>query len=261
MPPIRVLIADDEPLLLQALGEVIGSSPALRDRRDRGERGGRHAPGRRPSPARRAARRADAGGRRDRGRRGDPDIVAGDPCRRPLGVRGRGADGGDARGGGRRVRGQGRPRKRHPGSASRRRRRMRSAPHAGGGLRRGYHPSDAGRQPGHPGGRCAGVGSGAACSGGEMTGRRFEPPDGLFAAALDATPSGIVLCDRDLRIVGANRAAERIPDDAARPGRRDAHRRSSGRPQERHRSHRAGVRDRARLQMISRSASARAAAD
>ncbi len=44
-----------------------------------------------------------------------------------------------------------------------------------------------------------------------MTGRRFEPPDGLFAAALDAAPSGIVLCDRDLRIVGANRAAERIP--------------------------------------------------
>jgi DNA-binding NarL/FixJ family response regulator len=27
MPPIRVLIADDEPLLLQALGEVIDSSP------------------------------------------------------------------------------------------------------------------------------------------------------------------------------------------------------------------------------------------
>jgi YesN/AraC family two-component response regulator len=27
MQPIRVLIADDEPLLLQALGEVIGSSP------------------------------------------------------------------------------------------------------------------------------------------------------------------------------------------------------------------------------------------
>jgi DNA-binding NarL/FixJ family response regulator len=27
MPPIRVLIADDEPLLLQALREVIGSSP------------------------------------------------------------------------------------------------------------------------------------------------------------------------------------------------------------------------------------------
>jgi DNA-binding NarL/FixJ family response regulator len=27
MPPIRVLIADDEPLLLQALGEVIDASP------------------------------------------------------------------------------------------------------------------------------------------------------------------------------------------------------------------------------------------
>ncbi|HSD02040.1 MAG TPA: response regulator transcription factor [Gaiellales bacterium] len=27
MPPIRVLIADDEPLLLEALGEVIDSSP------------------------------------------------------------------------------------------------------------------------------------------------------------------------------------------------------------------------------------------
>jgi len=27
MPPIRVLIADDEPLLLEALGEVIGASP------------------------------------------------------------------------------------------------------------------------------------------------------------------------------------------------------------------------------------------
>ena len=27
MQPIRILIADDEPLLLQALGEVIGSSP------------------------------------------------------------------------------------------------------------------------------------------------------------------------------------------------------------------------------------------
>jgi DNA-binding NarL/FixJ family response regulator len=27
MPPIRVLIADDEPLLLEALGAVIGSSP------------------------------------------------------------------------------------------------------------------------------------------------------------------------------------------------------------------------------------------
>jgi PAS domain S-box-containing protein len=48
-----------------------------------------------------------------------------------------------------------------------------------------------------------------ACSGGGVTGRRFEPPDDLLAAALDAAPSGIVLCDRDLRIVGANRAAER----------------------------------------------------
>jgi len=27
MPPIRVLIADDEPLLLQALGDIIGASP------------------------------------------------------------------------------------------------------------------------------------------------------------------------------------------------------------------------------------------
>jgi PAS domain S-box-containing protein len=35
-------------------------------------------------------------------------------------------------------------------------------------------------------------------------------PEELLAAALDATPSGIVLCDRELRVVGANRAAERI---------------------------------------------------
>ena len=41
-----------------------------------------------------------------------------------------------------------------------------------------------------------------------MTEGRFEPSHDLLAAALDATPSGIVLCDRDLRIVGAKRAAE-----------------------------------------------------
>ncbi|HSD02039.1 MAG TPA: PAS domain-containing protein, partial [Gaiellales bacterium] len=35
-------------------------------------------------------------------------------------------------------------------------------------------------------------------------------PDDLLAAALDATPSGIVLCDRELRVIGANRAAERM---------------------------------------------------
>jgi PAS domain S-box-containing protein len=45
-----------------------------------------------------------------------------------------------------------------------------------------------------------------------MTHRRL--PDELLAAALDATPSGIVLCDRELRVVGANRAAERM---AAQP--------------------------------------------
>ena len=42
-----------------------------------------------------------------------------------------------------------------------------------------------------------------------MTERRFEPSHDLLAAALDAAPSGILLCDRDLRIVGANRAAVR----------------------------------------------------
>jgi PAS domain S-box-containing protein len=39
-------------------------------------------------------------------------------------------------------------------------------------------------------------------------------PKELLAAALHATPTAIVLCDRDLRVVGANRAAERI---VARP--------------------------------------------
>jgi PAS domain S-box-containing protein len=56
-----------------------------------------------------------------------------------------------------------------------------------------------------------------ACSGDGVTGRRFGPPDDLLAAALDAAPSGIVLCDRDLRIVGVNRAAERY--SAMRPAR------------------------------------------
>ena len=42
-----------------------------------------------------------------------------------------------------------------------------------------------------------------------MTGDGRSPEE-LLAAALDATPSGIVLCDRELRVVGANRAAERI---------------------------------------------------
>ena len=39
-----------------------------------------------------------------------------------------------------------------------------------------------------------------------------EPPDDLLAAALEAAPAGIVLCDRDLRIVGVNRAAAHIPE-------------------------------------------------
>jgi len=39
-----------------------------------------------------------------------------------------------------------------------------------------------------------------------------EPPHDLLAAALEATPAGIVLCDRDLRIVGVNRAAAHIPE-------------------------------------------------
>jgi len=38
------------------------------------------------------------------------------------------------------------------------------------------------------------------------------PPDDLLAAALEAAPAGIVLCDRDLRIVGVNRAAAHIPE-------------------------------------------------
>ena len=37
-----------------------------------------------------------------------------------------------------------------------------------------------------------------------------DPPEALLAAALDAAPSGIVLCDRDLRIVGVNPAAEQL---------------------------------------------------
>jgi PAS domain S-box-containing protein len=39
-----------------------------------------------------------------------------------------------------------------------------------------------------------------------------EPPDDLLAAALEAAPAAIVLCDRDLRIVGVNRAATHIPE-------------------------------------------------
>jgi PAS domain S-box-containing protein len=54
-----------------------------------------------------------------------------------------------------------------------------------------------------------------ACSDGGVTVRRFEPTLDLLAAALDAAPSGIVLFDRDLRIVRANRAAERL--SAMRP--------------------------------------------
>jgi PAS domain S-box-containing protein len=48
---------------------------------------------------------------------------------------------------------------------------------------------------------------------GGVTGRRLgpEPSDDLLAAALAAAPNGIVLCNRDLRIVGANRAVERLP--------------------------------------------------
>ena len=42
-----------------------------------------------------------------------------------------------------------------------------------------------------------------------MTGRR-DSSEVLLAAALEAAPSGIVLCDRDLRIVGVNPAAERL---------------------------------------------------
>jgi PAS domain S-box-containing protein len=41
--------------------------------------------------------------------------------------------------------------------------------------------------------------------------RRCQPSDSLLAAALDAAPSAMLLCDRALRIVGVNRAAERIP--------------------------------------------------
>ena len=39
-----------------------------------------------------------------------------------------------------------------------------------------------------------------------------EPPEDLLAAALEAAPAGIVLCDRDQRIVGVNRAAAHIPE-------------------------------------------------
>lgn len=42
-----------------------------------------------------------------------------------------------------------------------------------------------------------------------MTGGPY-PPEALLAAALVATPNGIVLCDRDLRIVGVNPAAEQL---------------------------------------------------
>jgi PAS domain-containing protein len=59
------------------------------------------------------------------------------------------------------------------------------------------------------------MGNDVACSDGGVTVRRFEPALDLLAAALDAAPSGIVLFDRDLRIVGANRAAER--HSATRP--------------------------------------------
>jgi PAS domain S-box-containing protein len=40
--------------------------------------------------------------------------------------------------------------------------------------------------------------------------RPGAPADVLLAAALEAAPSAIVLCDRDLRIVGVNKAAERL---------------------------------------------------
>jgi PAS domain S-box-containing protein len=51
-------------------------------------------------------------------------------------------------------------------------------------------------------------GYGAACREARMIERR--DPAVLLAAALEAAPSGIVLCDRDLRIVGVNQAAERL---------------------------------------------------
>ena len=37
-----------------------------------------------------------------------------------------------------------------------------------------------------------------------------DPPEVLLAAALQAAPSGLLLCDRNLRIVGANPAAEQL---------------------------------------------------
>src|SRR6185436_20911201 len=50
-----------------------------------------------------------------------------------------------------------------------------------------------------------------ACRDSAMTARP-GPPDDLLAAALEAAPASIVLCDRDLRIVGVNRAAAHIPE-------------------------------------------------
>jgi PAS domain S-box-containing protein len=52
-------------------------------------------------------------------------------------------------------------------------------------------------------------GNGEACGDAGVTGRH-DPPDVLLAAALEAAPNGIVLCDRDLRIVGMNHAAEQL---------------------------------------------------
>ena len=54
----------------------------------------------------------------------------------------------------------------------------------------------------------AGLGVGGAYPEGALIGTGFEAPDDLLAAALDAAPTGIILWDRDLRIVAVNRAAE-----------------------------------------------------
>ena len=55
----------------------------------------------------------------------------------------------------------------------------------------------------------AGLGVGRAYPDGALIGTGLEAPDDLLAAALDAAPTGIVLWDRDLRIVAVNRAQER----------------------------------------------------
>jgi PAS domain S-box-containing protein len=72
-----------------------------------------------------------------------------------------------------------------------------------------YHPPDAERTAVAFGRWRAGLGVGRAYPEGALIGTGSEAPDDLLAAALDAAPTGIVLWDRDLRIVAVNRAAER----------------------------------------------------